>query len=108
MCSGWGILYGDPIRNKTKNDKQLIQFCKENQLEVSNRLPIKPTFHHFNGTSKSRIDLIVQPINQQNMVKEIITDERNPTNSSCHDAVIIKLTVTLITRSSAENQQTTQ
>ena len=88
-----GDLNGDPARNTYPNDRTLIKFCSDENLTISPEMPETPTFHHFNGTSKSRIDLLILPKELPNLVNMMDVDRRHPTNTSCHDAVIAHLSV---------------
>ena len=88
-----GDLNGDTMRNKSNNDKQLAHFMHENGLQISPLMPQCPTFHHFNGSSVSRIDLVIHPAHQPCIIKDIAIDSRNPVNLSTHDAIVVTMDV---------------
>ena len=91
-CNDHEILWmrdinGDPIRKSlSSNDKKLNTFLEENGFEVLKLMPNKPTFHHFNGRSSSRIDLFIERTNE-NSIHHISIDERNPINLGMHDPI---------------------
>ena len=85
-----GDMNGDVGRNTSANDKALKKFCKSNELKIADMMPNQPTYHHFNGTSKSSIDLIIHPETQSNIISSIHIEARHPLNTSTHDAVIVK------------------
>ena len=85
---------GDMTRERRyKNDIQFRAFCESNGLQVSSKMPTTPTFHHFNGHNTSCIDLVIQPVNQQNLIDYIHVDTRNPLNTSSHDAITVSLNI---------------
>ena len=84
-----GDMNADLERNTTSNDRALKAFCKENSLLVNPLLPSPPTFHHFNKISHSRIDLVIHPDKQEQLMRKVTTDSHNPINTSCHDAVVM-------------------
>ena len=82
-----GDINADVHRDKpSRNDAAFKEFCKENYLQVSNSMPPTPTFHHFNGHSKSTIDLFIHRVTE-NPISAITIEERNPTNTGPHDPV---------------------
>ena len=81
-----GDINADTNRNQTSNDKKLIKFCQSQQLSVSLHTPDCPTFHHFNGTSKSRLDMFIQREHDE-IIRRVTVHTRPPTNYSMHDAV---------------------
>jgi hypothetical protein len=96
-----GDMNADPGRAKSPNYKKFIQLCSEDKLEVCKKLLPNSTFHHFNGHSSSRIDLVVQPCDQPCMVTSTAIDTRNPMNNSCHDPIIIDLNVAFTQQATA-------
>ena len=81
-----GDLNADIKRSKAQNDIQFKQFCSQHNLEVSPHTPDKATFHHFNGFSKSTIDLFVL-YKADDMIEHIDVKTRDPLNMSPHDPV---------------------
>ena len=82
-----GDLNGDPKRNRYPNDKALIQFCKDEELQLCEKITL-PTYHHFVDNKKYNLDHFVQPSTQRDLILSIAVDQRNPLNLSTHDAVI--------------------
>ena len=85
-----GDMNADMSRSSTKNDIALSKFCVENSLSLASTMPLLPTFHHFNGKSKSRIDLVIHPNQQKSIISNIEIDTRDILNTSSHDAIIIQ------------------
>ena len=77
----------------SKNDDQLRSFCIENDLKISDKMPSTPTFHHFNGTSTSQIDLFIHHYHANIPICTITIQSRDPTNTSMHDPVTATLMV---------------
>ncbi len=69
----------------TKNDQLFREFCEDCNLTVSDKMPNDPTFHHFNGTSTSQIDLFIHRLTEKPI--KYITLSRNPLNTSMHDPI---------------------
>ena len=88
-----GDMNGDITRNTSSNDKALITFCESNGLKVAEEMPVQPTYHHFNGTSKSTIDLVIHPKEQANVISAFKVDARHPLNTSTHDAIVTETRV---------------
>ena len=86
-----GDINASPIRTKaTTNDKKLKLFLAETGLQVSSLMPDIPTFHHFNGTSTSRIDLFIVRESEE-LLATVTVRERDPTNTSPHDTILCSL-----------------
>lgn len=80
-----GDINAAPSRNKpTKNDVKFKNFCIENNLQIAVQMPDKPSFHHFNGKSTSRIDHFIHRAGD-NPIASIHIRSREPTNLSMHD-----------------------
>ena len=70
----------------TTNDRKLKLFCQAEDLKIArNTLPV-PTYYHFNGTSHSVIDHIIEP-GAQHLVQKSHVHVRPPENCSDHDSV---------------------
>ena len=89
-CALPHYMNADLQRYTSSNDRALQTFCTENSLQINPLLPNQPTFHHFNKVSKSRIDLVIHPCDQAEVISTIEIDSRNLTNTSCHDALIMR------------------
>ena len=61
-------------------------------MKVSIHMPDTPTFHHFNGKSKSQIDLFLERTTEE-AIKKITVLEREPENTGPHDPVTAELHV---------------
>jgi len=79
-----GDINADPKRAKSSNDKKLHLFISEENLKIFPILDDQPTFYHFNGKSTSSIDKF---ISDSSPAHPTTVDQRNPLNSSSHDAV---------------------
>lgn len=102
----FGDMNADPQRATSNNDRMLKAFCEEEELVISDKIQ-EPTYHHFTGTSRSKIDLVIQPA-IQDLIEDIKVDVRNPINLSCHDAIIAKLNIgTVAATTSAKSKYTT-
>ena len=64
-------------------------------------MPMKPTYNHFSGNVTSTIDLVIYPEDQSDHILKISIEERNPLNTSSHDALIIDLSISLAKTSTA-------
>lgn len=85
-----GDLNADILRRRYQNDGWLYDFMDEHDLNVSQHQPSDPTFHHFNGRSTSRLDLVIEK-KGHSVIDSISLDRRNPLNTSAHDAVLATL-----------------
>jgi len=85
-----GDLNANPHRLKSSNDKRFAEFIKEESLLIAGPDQSTPTYHHFNKTSKSTIDLFLTRKNKAYLIMETTVDCRNPANFSAHDAVTAK------------------
>ena len=99
-----GDINTDITRNKlTSNDKNLLHFCNENGLGISPCMPDSPTYHHFDNTSTSRIDLYIHKASED-PIDNIHILARDPTNTSPHDAVIATINGNFERMIEAKNQ----
>ena len=74
------------------NDKKLSAFCRELCIDMS--MDSKPTYHHFVGNIKSRIDHILTLPDSKEVVSSIMVEERHPLNMSSHDPVLATIHLT--------------
>ncbi len=82
----------------TSNDKKFRKLCQEDGLRVCPLQSDQPTFHHFNGSSTSRIDLFIQRRNDEFICKAD-THAREATNTGPHDPVTAYIAINIPTSS---------
>lgn len=82
-----GDINANNRRLKYSNDRLLMAFIKEENLVTLQPPEDIPTFHHFNGTSKSTIDMFITREEYKERIGDVKVDERNPLNHSSHDAI---------------------
>ena len=98
-----GDINADTLRNKNySNDTELTKFLAEMKMEVPNAQSDMPTYHHFNGNSKSRLDMFITR-RAELAFDKITNDNRNELNTGSHDA----LTATLRAKTVRKNKCTT-
>jgi hypothetical protein len=90
-----GDLNADVLRaGKYYNDRLLQEFLTERHLKISELQQPTATYHHFNGTSKSRLDIFITGVTFDSL-KSITNDHRHIINLSSHDAVTATLNILL-------------
>ena len=88
-----GDVNADVLRDKSyHNDKLLTGFLAEHQMQISTLQSRMPTYHHFNGTSKSRIDVFIERIRKTNIIG-VTNEERHILNTSSHDPITARLEI---------------
>jgi hypothetical protein len=93
------VFYGDMNdtlvkERKNSHDKKLMNFIKNNKLNVHQEMVTHstPTFYHNDGKSTSQIDYI---FSNNDVIDTTIVMGHDPINSSSHLPVIANLTKTL-------------
>jgi hypothetical protein len=82
-----GDINADIQRTKPyPNDKQLQSFLLEHSLTVSEMQAQICTYHHFNGTSSSRIDMFIEKCGKQK-IRKVLNETRHVLNTSAHDPI---------------------
>ena len=82
--------------NKEKPNKNAIafnQFCLDQLLTISPKMPTLPTYHHFVGGIKSTLDYFIHRKPEDPILK-ITIESRNSRNVSMHDPVTARLKAT--------------
>ena len=82
-------------RLRTSNDKKLRTLILEEDLVIIAPESRIATYHHFTGQHASTIDLIITKTNNHTYLANIEVDQRNPLNSSSHNAVTGDLSIIL-------------
>ena len=99
-----GDINADPQRRvQRSNDRKFQQFCLQNQLSVSKHHPLTATYKRNEG--QSCIDLLLQPVNQENLITSIKVDDENPINHSPHSAVIANIVVQIANKQKPKSVQ---
>lgn len=106
-----GDLNGSLHIQRHTRDRLLQAYCSETKYTVVSD-DITPTFYHNANDSTSRIDHILQPIDQETHVESIYVRTREPVNTSTHDPLIATLNATLdeqpVTQNSRDNKITSE
>ena len=86
-----GDLNASKHRHTSPNDKHFTQVCHELNLDTTDLKDQEPTYHHFIGNIKSRIDHILAPPEAIHCLADTWTEGRDPLNMSSHDPVFTKI-----------------
>ena len=86
-----GDINADTRRNKNyPNDTDLTKFLTEMKMEVCTAQSDMPTYHHFNGNTKSRLDMFITRRMELDLDR-VSNDYRNEINTGSHDALTATL-----------------
>ncbi|VDI15595.1 Hypothetical predicted protein [Mytilus galloprovincialis] len=99
-----GDLNASLHRDNRSRDMILNQFLINNELEMVNNYPIKPTFYNQNKISKSQIDYFLHKRAEKNIRYTISISDMEPLNVSDHTIVIAKVLGTLNRKTTADNK----
>jgi hypothetical protein len=89
--------------NPSSNDKKFKSFCSELHLKPPDDADVRPTYHHFVGGIKSKIDHILTLSTNQVKIQNTRVESRHPTNMSSHDPVLADI----CTRAPKQHSQST-
>ena len=79
-------------KKPTTNDRLFRAFCKEDNYVPHPETEDTPTYHHFCGESKSRIDHVLST-SGKNILRTTSVDIRHHLNVGSHDAVIAEVAI---------------
>jgi hypothetical protein len=77
----------------SSNDKKFRTFCTDLQLQPYDLTDDRPTYHHFMNSITSRIDHIVTPTDNSDILINTYIDHRHPLNTSSHDPLMADISV---------------